>query len=139
MLHRFGNYFPELETAAESLWRDAELQANDLYTSLVRYIERENQDVTVQVVPIQQMARRRLALRHHTPGNSCLSEALSSGSRTFQLAVQIGLLHCRDVITEILKEAQMTSDDARALGRVVLAGYFAGAVVMPYIQFLHAR
>ena len=136
MLHRFGNYFPDLESAAESLWRDAQLDRNDLYAGLVRHAEREYQ-VAVRVVPEQQMSG---AVRRFDPARRelRLSEALSGGSRTFQLAVQIGLLRCREVITGILAEAQMSSDDARALGRVVLAGYFAGAVIMPYVQFLRA-
>jgi transcriptional regulator with XRE-family HTH domain len=126
MLHRFGNYFPELEAAAESLWRDAGLQANDLYASLVRYVEREYR-VTVQVMPIQQM---RGAVRRFDPTRRelLLSEALSGGSRTFQLAVQIGLLRCRDVITEILTDGWLLRGGGRHAVCDILASGGGGAV-----------
>jgi len=137
LLHRHENYFPTLETAAESLWREAALRNDDVHAGLVRFIEQRYR-TTVSIVAPQQLggAVRRFDPVRHTLQ---LSSALHSGSRTFQLAVQVGLLHCHDVIAAIIDEDPLlTSDDARALGRVVLAAYFAGAVMMPYAAFLHA-
>lgn len=136
LLHRHGNYFPQLEAAAESLWREAALRDDDVYTGLVRFIEQAYR-VTVKVVPLTQLGG---AVRRYDPTRRelLLSEALQPGSRAFQLATQIGLLHCAGAIARIAEDPQLTSDDARALAHVVLAGYFAGAVLMPYVPFLHA-
>jgi hypothetical protein len=136
LLHRHDNYFPELEAAAEALWLDAALQEGDLYTGLVRYIE-DAYRVRITVLPVQQM---RGAVRRYDPRRQelFLSEALRGRSRTFQLAVQVGLLHCRDIVRNILRDPQITSDDARALGMVALASYFAAAVIMPYAPFFQA-
>jgi predicted transcriptional regulator/transcriptional regulator with XRE-family HTH domain len=136
LLHRHGNYFPQLEAAAESLWREASLHEDDLYTGLVQFIERAYR-VLVKVVPLTQLGG---AVRRYDPARRelLLSEALQSSSRTFQLATQIGILHCAGAIARIADDPQLTSDDARALARVVLAGYFAGAVLMPYTTFLNA-
>lgn len=136
LLHRHGNYFPQLEAAAESLWREASLREDDLYTGLVQFIERAYR-VMVKVVPLTQLGG---AVRRYDPARRelLLSEALQSSSRAFQLATQIGILHCTGAIARIADDPQLTSDDARALARVVLAGYFAGAVLMPYTTFLGA-
>lgn len=136
LLYRHGNHFPELEDAAEKLWRDAALSDGDLFTGLASHMERAH-NISVKVVPVQQMhgAVRRFDVGSRT---LLLSEALHRSSRSFQLATQLGLITCRDTITRILAESQMLSVDAEALGRVVLASYFAGAVLMPYAEFLSA-
>jgi predicted transcriptional regulator/DNA-binding XRE family transcriptional regulator len=136
LLHRHGNYFPTLEEAAETLWRDAQLREDQLYPGLVRYIEREY-GVTVRAVPVSQM--RGAIRRYDTERRELLlTDVLRGGSRDFQLAAQIALLHCREIIDHILDDPQITSADARALGRSVLGGYFAAAVLMPYVPFLRA-
>lgn len=136
LLYRYGNYFPDLEEAAESLWRDAALRDNDLYTGLVHYIG-EKHDISVKVVPVHLMHG---AVRRFDPARRelQLSETLHRSSRSFQLATQIGLIRCREAITHILAESQPMSAEACALGRVVLASYFAGAVLMPYADFRNA-
>jgi len=134
LLHRHGNYFPEIEAAAEELWREASLHDDDVYSGLVHYID-QAYGVTVRIVPVNQMNG---AVRRFEPGRRTLllSEALEGGSRNFQLATQTGLLYCRDTLDRILDDQQLASDDARSLARLVLAGYFAGAVLMPYKPFL---
>jgi predicted transcriptional regulator/DNA-binding XRE family transcriptional regulator len=136
LLYRHGNYFPELEAAAESLWRDAALDGSDLFTGLARYMG-EVHHTSVKVVPVSQMqgAVRRFDVARR---ELLLSEALHRSSRSFQLATQIALMNCRDAIERILAESDGLSADAEALGRVVLASYFAGAVLMPYTNFLRA-
>ena len=127
------NFFPELEEAAEWLWKSADLQG-DLGNGLVRLLQRE-MNVTVQV---RQSAARSVPLRRYDPERKVLhlSEALSAHSRRFQTAVQLGLLLFADVIERLADDAVLTSHESRALARLVLANYFAAAVVMPYTPFL---
>jgi hypothetical protein len=136
LLQRHENHFPELEAEAERLWRDARLESENLFRGLVRNLERAH-GVSVRIATVREMrgaVRRFDAERREL----LLSEALRRGSRHFQVASQVGLLECGRVIDPIVDDPQLTGDDPRTLARVALASYFAGAVVMPYAEFLRA-
>jgi predicted transcriptional regulator/DNA-binding XRE family transcriptional regulator len=130
------NHFPELEEGAEEVWRKARLGEDDLYVGLVRHLA-DAYGVTVRV---EKVAAMRGAVRRYDPHRKLLllSEALRRGSRNFQVAYQVGLLGHSAAIERIARDAQLTADESRALARVSLAGYFAGAVLMPYQPFLEA-
>ena len=128
------NYFPELEEAAEKLWRDARFDANDLYAGLVGWLEDHHQ-VRVEVRPVGSMhgAMRRFDPRRRT---LMLSRVLAPRSMNFQLAHQAALLGCGPILDRLSNSAILSSPGSRELGRVALANYFAGAVLMPYQEFL---
>jgi predicted transcriptional regulator/DNA-binding XRE family transcriptional regulator len=125
-LQRQGNHFPELEQLAERLWRDARLVEGDVARGLVRHLA-DRHGVRVED---QRPAGPGGMLRHFDPTRRVvtLSTALPPASRTFQLAVQVGLFlgHLGP------PEPHMGSEAAQRLLRVVLANYFAAAVMMPY-------
>jgi hypothetical protein len=133
LVQRHMNHFPELEAGAEALWREARLDRDYLYTSLVRHLAALG--VEVRVV---HTAGMRGAVRRYDPAAKVLtlSEVLRRGSRNFQVAYQIGLLTQAATLDRIAADRHLTSDAARALARVALANYFAGAVLMPYQPFL---
>ena len=66
-----------------------------------------------------------------------LSENLQESQRLFQTAAQIALVGYRDVIDSIISRLDI-DDDSATLLRITLSGYFAGAVMMPYSDFLMA-
>lgn len=136
LIQRHMNHFPELEAGAEELWRTAKLHSEDLYPGLIRYLEKAH-GVEVRVARGE---AERGTLRRFDPARKILtlSELLPTRSRQFQLAHQIGLLTQRETIERIASDPRLTSDDSRALARVSLANYFAGAVLMPYAPFLEA-
>ncbi|MEO6418647.1 MAG: short-chain fatty acyl-CoA regulator family protein [Polyangiaceae bacterium] len=136
LIQRHMNHFPELEAGAEELWRTAKLHSEDLYPGLIRYLEKVH-GVEVRVARGE---AERGTLRRFDPARKILtlSELLPTRSRQFQLAHQIGLLMQRATIERIASDPRLTSDDSRALARVSLANYFAGAVLMPYAPFLEA-
>ena len=130
------NYFPELEEAAEELWKRARLDPEELSTGLIRYLERDH-GVAVRIA--RGGAERGILRRFEaTKKVVTLSELLPTRSRTFQLAHQIALLTQSNCIDGIVREGRLTTDESRALSRVALANYFAGAVLMPYAPFLEA-
>ncbi len=135
LIQRHMNHFPELEAGAEQLWRDARLEGEELYPTLVRYLEKEH-GVQVRIA----RGGERGTLRRFDPARRVLtlSELLPTRSRQFQLAHQIGLLTQRAVLEKLVSDSQLTTHESRALARVALANYFAGAVLMPYALFLHA-
>jgi predicted transcriptional regulator/DNA-binding XRE family transcriptional regulator len=130
------NYFPELEDAAEQLWKKARLNAEELNAGLVRWLEKQH-GVLVRLARggVERGILRRFDVEKKT---LTLSELLPTRSRTFQLAHQLALLGEHDVIDRIIKGGRLTSVESRALARVALANYFAGAVLMPYAPFLEA-
>jgi len=136
LVQKHMNYFPELEDAAEDLWRKGRLDAEELYPGLVRYLEKQ---LGIHV----RIARRgveRGVLRRFDADKKLLtlSELLPTRSRTFQVAHQIALLTQHARIDKLVADARLTSEESRGLARVALANYFAGAVIMPYEPFLEA-
>ena len=128
------NYFPALEAEAERVRQDGRIDDADLYGQLSRYLARTH-GVTVRIRTVEDMGG---AVRRYDPERNelHLSEILRRGSRNFQLAVQTGLLDCAVTLDQLVRDPQLSSDSARSLGRVALASYFAGAVLMPYAKFL---
>ncbi|MDE2228023.1 MAG: DUF2083 domain-containing protein [Alphaproteobacteria bacterium] len=127
------NYFPALETTAETLHPAA---GTDLGRALSERLARQH-GVTVEIATVDTMAGalRRFELRNRRLN---LSEALPIASRNFHLAYQIGLLEARDAIGEAIRTAKLSAPESEMLCRIGLANYFAGAVLMPYTVFLEA-
>ena len=128
-----GNHFGELEVAAERLWDDARLSGDDLPRGLARHLA-DRFGIRVDV-------RREVdALREFNPSERrlVLSSRLPPASRTFQLALQLALVSQGAILDELTAAANLSSEASRQLCRIVLANYFAGAVVMPYGPMLEA-
>lgn len=136
LIQRNMNHFPELEEGAEALWREARLTQDDLYSDLVRHLARAH-GVSVRIAHWQDepgTLRRFDAERRVLT----LSELLPTRSRSFQVAQQIALLARPREIDRLASDPRLTTDESRALARVAMASYFAGAVLMPYGPFLAA-
>ncbi len=136
LIQRHSNHFPEIEAAAETIAAKAKLVTDDLYPGLIRYLEKQ---LGIQV-QIARWGSERGVLRRFDPMRKVLilSELLPTRSRTFQLAHQIGLMTQGPLMDRIALDPRLTSDESRALAKVSLANYFAGAILMPYAQFLQA-
>ena len=137
-VQRHGNYFPKLEEAAGELWEEADLQPHDLFGGLTRYLS-EELDVEVKIVPGDETSNSPV-VREYDPDRRLLllSEVLDPNTRVFQTAHQIGLLTRSSLFDELSGDGRLTTSESQALCRVALANYFAGAVMMPYDDFLEA-
>jgi len=67
-----------------------------------------------------------------------LSPHLTGGQRAFQMATQLAFLEFGREIDAEIAGATFTNAEARALARIGLANYFAGALILPYRAFLEA-
>ncbi len=136
LLQRHVNHFPELEEGAEAVWREGRLDESDVSQGLVRYLAEAHKVET----RIEKVAHMRGAIRRFDPDTRTLtlSEVLRRGSRNFQLAFQVGLLTQGRTLDRLAADPLLTNAESRALARVALANYFAGAVLMPYARFLEA-
>ncbi len=79
-------------------------------------------------------------LRAHdrATGTLTLSSRASPATQGFQLLHQLALLTQHDLIEATLDLARFASDEARAIAKIGLANYFAGAALLPYGAFLQA-
>jgi len=133
VIQRNANHFPEIETAAEALSREAGLETSDLYPGLLRWLASER-GVRVVISPRE---ARDGPLRRYDAKDRLLfvSEILPPRSRNFQVAHQIGLLTLSPLFDRILSREHLTSPESVSLARIALANYFAGALLMPYAPF----
>ncbi len=133
LIQKHNNYFPDLEDAAEMLWRMARLDRHDMFSGLAAYLD-EVHGISVKIQPTAKMSH---AIRRYDPNEHVLhlSETLASRSRCFQLAHQIALIDSTDILNRTSKDEGITTDESRGLCRVALANYFAAAVLMPYERF----
>jgi len=134
-LQAHRNHFPELEAAAEALWREARLEQDLLYPGLLRAFE--GLGLRVEVRQAEAMPGQ---LRRFDPDRKVLllSELLPLRSRVFQLAHQWALLQHGGLLDRLTEDPALATPGARALGRVALANHLAACVAMPYGPFLKA-
>lgn len=131
------NHFPDMERGADELRHAASDDPGNLLSGLTAHLQKRH-GVAVEVVPagsaggavrIFDVRARRL----------WLSEVLPPRSRLFQLAHQLALLELKERIDAVVEPSPaLLSADSRALARVALANYVAGAVLMPYEAFFKA-
>jgi hypothetical protein len=80
------------------------------------------------------------ALRAYDAGAKTLtlSTRAASATQRFQLLHQVALLTQNDLLEATLDLARFQSDAARAIAKIGLANYWAGAALLPYRPFLAA-
>lgn len=131
-----GNYFPALEQAASDCRSKAKLRADYLFADLSSWLYSEF-GLSVRTMPRNVMGQ---LLRHHDfhRNRLLLSEVLKDHQKLFQIAMQTALIMHDKLISDLVRDAGYENTDTRQLLRITLAGYFAGALMMPYEAFLEA-
>ncbi len=131
-----ANYFPRVEAAAERVVSALSGSVGATVESLTRHLaqhhrfrveRRPRADLPVDGEAIAVGTRLFL-----------LSDDLNRASMRFRLARLIGTLKHSAMLDELIASADLTSSAAEVRLRRALAGYFAGAVVMPYAA-IHAE
>lgn len=129
------NYFDGLDRAAEALAVQAQAHPGPLADWLTVRLQQLH---GVRVALMQDPAAGK---RQFDPDTRLLrlSHTLDASQRAFQLGTQLALLECEQAINALIQVAPFTADPAsRKLARVGLANYFAGALLLPYQDFLSA-
>ncbi len=130
------NYFPELESEAERVLGLAKFDRTEMHRSLAGFL-RDRHGIEVVLTPVGR--DRRSARRFEEEKRTLfVSEVLPPWSRNFQIAHQIGLVEAAAAIDSIVSrsEKMLTTPESVRLCRIALANYFAGALLMPYDEFL---
>ncbi len=91
-------------------------------------------------VSVQTLSAEQAPLRRYEPARRLLqlSDGATPGQRAFQLATQLAYLEAGPLIQATADEGRFASGEAKALARIGLASYYAGALVLPYGRFLAA-
>jgi predicted transcriptional regulator/DNA-binding XRE family transcriptional regulator len=128
-LNRRQNHIGELDEAAERIVLNgaADLQARLAAAHGVTVLSSQGSEVLMRKREFDAAGKR-----------LWLHDSMTSGQRAFQLAAQIGLLEESATIESLVDRAKLSSEAARDGLRLALSNYFAGAVLMPYTQFLQA-
>jgi len=131
------NHLAELDEAAERLQQAAGFSTGTINADLTEYLARRH---GLRVVLDAAEGEDDGPQRRYDPTNRVLhlSSHLRPGQRAFQMATQLAFLEMNAELRRIAGDAAFSSDEARALARIGLANYFAGALILPYGAFLHA-
>ncbi len=125
--HYCDNYLDAIDRAAERFAGRSDDPVSLAATTLADrgiVVRREDQ----AVVRHFDAASRRLTL----------SSRAASSTRNFQLLLQLALITQDALLEATLDLARFHSAEARAIAKIGLANYFAGAALMPYERFLAA-
>ncbi|SNS03649.1 helix-turn-helix domain-containing protein [Antarctobacter heliothermus] len=128
--HYCDNYIDAVDRAAEHF---AQLHAGETTIRSACIDRLETRGITVrfsQTSPMRAFDDERQEL--------VLSSLLPVETQTFQLLVQVALFRQNQLLEATLDLARFQSEEARAIAKLGLANYFAGAAMMPYKAFLAA-
>ncbi|MBC7137936.1 MAG: DUF2083 domain-containing protein [Defluviimonas sp.] len=78
------------------------------------------------------------ALRSQIGGRLMISTRAASATQRFQVLHQVALTTQDDLLEATLDLGRFQSDTSRAIAKIGLANYFAGAALLPYRAFLEA-
>ncbi len=129
------NYFGYLEEAAETL--AGALGERLFMFAALRKRLKEGFGVDTRIVPPELLDGTSQHYDYHRK-RLMLSELLRPESRTFAVAYQLALFEFRPLLTRMLESAVPPDQPSRRLLHMSLANYAAGAIMMPYAEFLTA-
>ncbi|MEM9475445.1 MAG: short-chain fatty acyl-CoA regulator family protein [Pseudomonadota bacterium] len=134
--HYKDNYIDELDRAAEVFSRAITGSDNQRFALMAEYLSDAH---GIRVVETKRAAEAG-TLRRFDPGTQTLHLSSTSPPSTnlFQMAYQVGLIEQGALMERLLDEARFHSENAREVCRMTFANYFAGAVLLPYTEFLGA-
>ncbi|MFU8864773.1 MAG: helix-turn-helix domain-containing protein [Rhodobacterales bacterium] len=124
--HYCDNYIDAVDRAAERFAAQAEgigMRAHALDTL-------EKSGITISFQDIK-------PIRQYDPASQVLvlSSRANPATQDFQLLLQLALLKQNALLEATLDLARFQSDQARAIAKIGLANFFAGAALMPYTAF----
>ncbi len=124
--HYCDNYIDAVDRAAERFAGAADVRAAALSAL-------ENAGITVQMTDMT-------GLRSYDAESRTLrlSNRSAPSTQVFQLLLQVALLSQDSLLEATLDFARFQTSEARAIAKIGLANYFAGAALMPYGRFLAA-
>ena len=130
LFYQHRNHFQTLDTAAEAVSREEGFGIGAMAAGIAQRLNRRH-GVRLTLLPGDDP---RGSLRRYDAATRTLfvSGALRAAQQAFQLATHLAFIEQGDAIDAILADAAGLSAEAKTLGRIGLANYFAGALLLPY-------
>ena len=128
--HYCDNYIDAVDRAAEHFAAPAPDQGGIRATALAALRAR---GITVEFTDIEDQR-----LFDPDAARLQISRYAQPETQTFQLLLQVALMQSDKLLEATLDLARFQTDAARAIAKIGLANYFAGAALMPYTGFLQA-
>lgn len=125
--HYCDNYIDAVDRAAENFGAGN----SDRRGAALAWLER--QQVTVEMTPSGPLRQYDVASK-----TLRLSASATPQTQSFQVLLQVALLRQDQLLEATLDFARFQSPEARAIAKIGLANYFAGAALMPYGAFQQA-
>lgn len=127
------NHVEPLDEAAERLYAQARLSPRTIREGLIAWLK-DRHGIQIIWEESDGLQRRFDPLTHSLH----LSARQEPGQQCFQMATQIAFLELGEVIDRLADDRILSGEEARRLARLGLASYFAGALLLPYGDFLQA-
>ncbi len=128
--HYCDNYIDAVDHAAEHFAQPVDSQRSITDIALSK--------LTTLGISVRDADTDQLRRLDRATGTLYISSRVAPETRGFQLLLQLALLTQDDLLEATLNFANFQSDAARAIAKIGLANYFAGAALMPYGRFLDA-
>ncbi len=135
-LEHHHNYFPAIESAAEELLRAGGVEDGRRTTILTQILKKHFKiEVIRRSFPPESHLLR---LYNEKTRRLYVSDSFERHRLHFQLAHFIGLMSFErePIVEDLIADFGFTKPHASKLAKVNLANYFAGALLLPYPQFL---
>ena len=135
MLQSNNNYFSDIEEISEKETSAIDIDNGNRLKSMINFLEKKFfikikfEEENLQNNFVKKYIAEKKILK--------ISNALSRESKEFLIAHQIGLIIGKDSIQAKLEKEGITDNNTLALGKTVLANYFASCLLMPYDKFLN--
>lgn len=124
--HYCGNYIDAVDRAAERFAGDGDPAAKA--ESILRDLRIRMTTTDTEALRVYDAGARTLTL----------SARAAPATRRFQLLHQVALLTQDSLLEATLDLARFQTEEARAIAKIGMANYFAGAALLPYRPFLAA-
>lgn len=127
-----GNYFPDLEWAAEALNKEMEYAPSTISAAIhERLTHKHGLIIRRTYDPVRQPSLVDEKTLIH-------AEGLKETTIRFREAQRLAELEMSDTLDSLVRDSRLTSDASRQAARRALANYAAGALLFPYQPFLDA-
>ena len=134
MLQSNNNYFSDIEEISEKETSAIDLDNGNRLKSMINFLEKK---FSIKIKFEEENLQNNFVKRYIAEKKILkISNALSRESKEFLIAHQLGLIIGKDSIEAKLEREGITDNNTLALGKTVLANYFASCLLMPYDSFL---
>ncbi|MER5172294.1 short-chain fatty acyl-CoA regulator family protein [Thioclava sp. GXIMD2076] len=126
--HYCDNYIDAVDRAAEHFARPDGTRAEPIPRAIEALEARGIRVQFADISGVRERDGRIITIARHA----------KKSTQAFQLMHQVALITQNELLEATLDLARFQSETARSIAKIGLANYFAGAAVMPYVEFLES-